>query len=199
MGVKGDLLSIEPGLRALLGAQSLAGNSRRPRYPRRSALFCSVAIPPTISHRNFRPAYGYYYQPVTFLGLVGAQVDATAGKLDARAQFVNSSPANRRTIFESDQRGNWAGGVVLTPFAKAFASAGPLITGRTWIANIRSSSLEKAELCAACSRQWLRDGWSSGASATGIRGERCSISGDGLPRDSELSRKTWDTAKCGGR
>src|SRR6202035_1648357 len=30
-------------------------------------------------------AYGYYYKPVTFIGLVGAQVDATAGKLDARA------------------------------------------------------------------------------------------------------------------
>ncbi len=60
------------------------------------------------------PAYGYYYNPVTFLGLVGAQVDATAGKFDARAQFVNSSPANRRSIFEGDQYGNWAGGAGYT-------------------------------------------------------------------------------------
>ena len=59
-------------------------------------------------------AYGYYYKPVTFLGLVGAQVDATVGKLDARAQFVNSSPANRRNIFEGDQYGNWAGGLGYT-------------------------------------------------------------------------------------
>jgi hypothetical protein len=34
--------------------------------------------------------------------------------LDARAQFVNSSPANRRTIFENDQYGNWAGGIGYT-------------------------------------------------------------------------------------
>ena len=60
------------------------------------------------------PAYGYYYNPVTSLGLMGAQVDATAGKFDARAQFVNSSPANRRSIFDNDQYGNWAGGAGYT-------------------------------------------------------------------------------------
>lgn len=59
-------------------------------------------------------AYGYYYQPVTTLGLAGAQVDFTAGKLDARAQFVNSSPANRRSVFDRDQYGNWAGGLGYT-------------------------------------------------------------------------------------
>jgi hypothetical protein len=59
-------------------------------------------------------AYGYYYKSVTFQGLAGAQVDATAGKLDARAQFVNSSPANRRSVFDSDQYGNWAGGLGYT-------------------------------------------------------------------------------------
>ena len=59
-------------------------------------------------------AYGYYYKPVTFQGLAGAQVDATVGKLDARAQFVNSSPANRRSVFDNDQYGNWAGGLGYT-------------------------------------------------------------------------------------
>ncbi|MGI8744470.1 MAG: hypothetical protein ACR2NN_18230 [Bryobacteraceae bacterium] len=59
-------------------------------------------------------SYGYYYQPVTIYGLAGAQVDATAGKLDVRAQFVNSSPANRRSIFDRDQYGNWAGGAGYT-------------------------------------------------------------------------------------
>lgn len=59
-------------------------------------------------------AYGYYYKPVTFLGLAGAQVDATVGKLDARAQFVNSSPANRRSVLDHDQYGNWAGGLGYT-------------------------------------------------------------------------------------
>ncbi len=59
-------------------------------------------------------AYGYYYTPVALLGLTGAQVDATAGRFDARAQFVNSSPANPRSIFDHDQYGNWAGGVGYT-------------------------------------------------------------------------------------
>ncbi len=58
--------------------------------------------------------YGYYYAPVTTLGLAGVEADATAGRFDLRAQFVNSSPANRRSIFDSDQYGNWAGGAGYT-------------------------------------------------------------------------------------
>ena len=54
--------------------------------------------------------YGYYYAPVSVLGVAGAQIDATKGKWDARAQFANSSPANPRSIFASDQYGNWTGG-----------------------------------------------------------------------------------------
>jgi hypothetical protein len=59
-------------------------------------------------------SYGYYGKPVSPLGFAGAQVDVTAGKLDLRAQFVNSSPANRRSIFDRDQYGNWAGGAGYT-------------------------------------------------------------------------------------
>ena len=59
-------------------------------------------------------SYGYYYQGVSNLGFTGAQADVTLGKLDARAQFVNSSPANRRTILDRDQYGNWAGGLGYT-------------------------------------------------------------------------------------
>ena len=58
--------------------------------------------------------YGYYYKSVTTLGLAGVQMDATFHRLDARAQFVNSSPANRRSVFDTDQYGNWAGGVGYT-------------------------------------------------------------------------------------
>ncbi len=54
--------------------------------------------------------YGYYYAPVSLLGLAGAQIDATAGKWDGRLQFANSSPANPRSVFAHDQYGNWAGG-----------------------------------------------------------------------------------------
>src|SRR5579871_339583 len=60
------------------------------------------------------PTYGYYYDAVTMRGLTGAEVDATAGKLDARAQFTNSSPANPRSVFQSDQYGSWTGGAGYT-------------------------------------------------------------------------------------
>jgi hypothetical protein len=46
----------------------------------------------------------------------GVQVDATAGKWDARLQFANSSPANPRSIFDKDQYGNWAAGVGYSVF-----------------------------------------------------------------------------------
>jgi hypothetical protein len=58
-------------------------------------------------------AYGYY-KPASSTGLTGAQVDSTLGRLDMRAQFVNSSPANPRSIFDRDQYGNWAGGAGYT-------------------------------------------------------------------------------------
>jgi hypothetical protein len=58
--------------------------------------------------------YGYYYAPVSILGVAGAQVDTTYGKWDARLQFANSSPANPRSIFAHDQYGNWAGGAGYT-------------------------------------------------------------------------------------
>jgi hypothetical protein len=58
--------------------------------------------------------YGYYYSPVSVLGVAGGQIDAARGKWDARLQFANSSPANPRSIFAKDQYGNWAGGAGYT-------------------------------------------------------------------------------------
>jgi hypothetical protein len=58
--------------------------------------------------------YGYYYSPVSFLGVTGAEVDGTRGHWDGRAQFANSSPANPRSIFAKDQYGNWAAGAGYT-------------------------------------------------------------------------------------
>lgn len=58
--------------------------------------------------------YGYYYEGVSTLSLAGVEADVTLGKLDARAQFINSSPFNRRSIFDHDQYGNWAGGAGYT-------------------------------------------------------------------------------------
>lgn len=59
-------------------------------------------------------SYGYYYEGVTTLGLAGVEADATLGKLDARVQFTNSSPANPRSIFDRDQYGNWTAGAGYT-------------------------------------------------------------------------------------
>lgn len=58
--------------------------------------------------------YGYYYKSVTTYGIPGAQIDLTMNRLDVRAQFGNSSPANRRSAFDSDQYGNWAAGAGYT-------------------------------------------------------------------------------------
>lgn len=60
------------------------------------------------------PAYGYYYAPVSFLGVAGVQVDGSRDKFDGRVQFANSSPANPRSLFAKDQYGNWAGGAGYT-------------------------------------------------------------------------------------
>jgi hypothetical protein len=55
-------------------------------------------------------AYGYYYRPVTSLGLTGGQVDATWHKLDVRAQLTSSNPSNPRSLWDSDQYANWTVG-----------------------------------------------------------------------------------------
>ncbi len=58
-------------------------------------------------------SYGYY-QGVTTLGLMGAEVDASIRRLDVRAQFTNSSPADRRSISSDGQYGDWTGGAGYT-------------------------------------------------------------------------------------
>lgn len=58
--------------------------------------------------------YGYYYSPVSVAGVTGAELDVTRGRVDARAQFANSSASNPRSIFAHDQYGNWAGGAGYT-------------------------------------------------------------------------------------
>jgi hypothetical protein len=60
------------------------------------------------------PSYGYYSKGVTTAGLTGAEAEVNLGRVDLRAQFVNSSPANRRSIFDRDQYGNWSGGAGYT-------------------------------------------------------------------------------------
>ncbi len=59
--------------------------------------------------------YGYYYKPVSVLGIPSAQVDFTIDQFDFRAQFANSSPANPLRLTQGDQYPNWAGGAGFTP------------------------------------------------------------------------------------
>jgi len=87
-----------------LGQLTSAFGSFLPRYDDAVNPLVDVPIP-----------YGYFGKEVSTLGLAGAQMDATLGKLDMRAQFVNSSPANRLSVFDRDQYGNWAGGLGYTP------------------------------------------------------------------------------------
>jgi hypothetical protein len=59
--------------------------------------------------------YGYWTK-ITTMGVAGVETDVTVGKWDARAQFVNSSMMDPRSIFDRDQYGNWAGGAGYTIF-----------------------------------------------------------------------------------
>lgn len=58
--------------------------------------------------------YGYYGGGIAIAGMAGAQVDATAGPFDMRAQLTSSSPVNPRSVFDRDQYANWAGGAGYT-------------------------------------------------------------------------------------
>lgn len=58
--------------------------------------------------------YGYYYSPVSTLGFAGSQLDAVVDRWDLRVQAATSSPANRRSLRDSDQYLNWTGGVGYT-------------------------------------------------------------------------------------
>jgi hypothetical protein len=57
--------------------------------------------------------YGYYGK-ISTMGLAGVQTDLTLGRWDARAQFVNSSLMDPRSLLQKDQYGNWAGGAGYT-------------------------------------------------------------------------------------
>ena len=59
-------------------------------------------------------SYGYYYVPVTVYGLPGVEINVSVGKVDARAQLTNSSPANPRKLWDQDQYANWTFGAGYT-------------------------------------------------------------------------------------
>jgi hypothetical protein len=111
-GVKADIIQAQ-----LMYSQILADRSFVFRAGQLSSAFGSFllryddAVNPLI---DMPLSYGYYEAGVTTGGLTGAQMDVTPGKLDMRLQFVNSSPADPRSIFDNGQYSNWAGGVGYT-------------------------------------------------------------------------------------
>ncbi len=111
-GVKGDILQAH-----LTYSRFWKSNSVAVRVGQLSSAFGSFllryddAANPLI---DAPVSYGYYEKPVSVLGLAGAQVEAAFSKLDLRAQFTNSSPANRRSILDKEQYGNWTAGAGCT-------------------------------------------------------------------------------------
>lgn len=75
-----------------------------------------------------KPLEYSYYGGINPLGLAGIQTDVTYGKFDLRAQLVNSSPLNRRAVYDQDQYGNWAGGAGYT-VKQGFRVGGSLLRG----------------------------------------------------------------------
>ena len=63
---------------------------------------------------NIPWSYGYGGGGLTLGGLPSAQLEMTYRRLDGRVQFANSSPANPRSLLDSDQYGVWIGGMGYT-------------------------------------------------------------------------------------
>ena len=53
-------------------------------------------------------------RPATLYGLPGAEVDISSGKVDARLQLTNSSPANPQNLLSGNQQVQWAAGAGYT-------------------------------------------------------------------------------------
>jgi hypothetical protein len=100
-------VSTKGSLLVRVGELSTAFGSFLLRYDDADNPLANVPLP----YGYYSLSYGSsYYAAVSSLAVAGAQIDATRGKFDGRAQFANSSPANPRSIFDHDQYGNWAGG-----------------------------------------------------------------------------------------
>ena len=110
-GAKGDVLNLSLSYSRIRGTRAVV--VRIGKLPSAFGTFYARYDPADNPVTGVPPSYGYY-KPVSFEGVAGAEVEAAWGKLDARAQFANSSPANPRNVWDRDQYGNWAGGAGYT-------------------------------------------------------------------------------------
>lgn len=110
-GVKGDLLNLNLSYARFWSKRSLV--VRVGELPSAFGTFYARYDAADNPLTGVPPSYGYY-APVSMKGVAGAELDATSGKVDLRAQFANSSPANPRSVFARDQYANWAAGAGYT-------------------------------------------------------------------------------------
>ena len=103
--------------------------------------------------------YGYYGSFATLNSLAGVETDATWKRLDARAQFTNSSPANRRSLLQSEQYGDWAGRR-RHDSARGFGLAYQVTAGLIWTAAIPSIMRRRGRrgICREARWGWMRNG-----------------------------------------
>lgn len=107
--------------------------------------------------------YGPLDYPVTLYGQPGVEVDANLRRLDARLQFVNSSPANPRALFAGGQKPNWVAGAGYTirqgfRVGGSFYRGGYLTVGRFLRPSENASDWPATGL--GWEVQWSRGHWS---------------------------------------
>jgi hypothetical protein len=72
--------------------------------------FSPASSPAVQFHCGGANMASYGIVPVTLYGLQGAEVDLSRGRLDARFQLTNSSPANPQSFLASSQHLQWTAG-----------------------------------------------------------------------------------------
>ena len=107
--------------------------------------------------------YGNF--PVTLYGLPGVELDANAGRVDARLQFTNSSPANAKNLLSGDQNPNWAGGAGYTirqgfRVGASVYHGAYLVVGRFLLPT--ENTRDWPMTAVGVDAQWARGRWSAG-------------------------------------
>jgi hypothetical protein len=106
--------------------------------------------------------------PTTLYGLPGAEIDISSGKVDARFQLTNSSPANPQSLLSGNQQLQWAAGAGYT-VRQGFrvglsAFRGPYLDRKTReFLPLRASVRDYPATGVGADLQWARGRWSAEA------------------------------------
>ncbi len=107
--------------------------------------------------------YGNF--PVTLYGQPGIEVDVNLNRVDARLQFVNSSPTNPQNLLSSQQNPNWVAGVGYT-IRQGFRVGASVFHGAYLIPGGRFLTLDEnprdwPDTAVGVDVQWARGHWST--------------------------------------